>query len=255
MAVYFMLNETSQPTADPPRAEKNLIISADDFGKSESANRNILHLAEAGKLDRISVMIEGDFGGKEIEKILATGVKLDIHFEMVWQKRRRNLLKDSTLRQGIVFLVNYVWGDWHVPANPRSGASAVRREWEKQIKKFQKIFGRRPDGISSHEHSHYFPVYFKIALELAKKHDIPFIRFGKKGFLGQWNSVRFILKNTRCLDKEKILRSKIDSTDYFVSLDWINNFKKFMENIPEGQIEISCHPERNDEYSFALKYF
>ena len=48
---------------------KNLIISADDFGKSELANKNILSLAEAGKLDRISVMIEGDSMKKDVEKI------------------------------------------------------------------------------------------------------------------------------------------------------------------------------------------
>jgi len=80
-----------------------LIISADDFGKSKLANKNILKLAEAGKLDRVSVMIEGDFDEKEVEQLCSANVRLDIHFELIWQKRRRNLLKDNTLRQGIVF--------------------------------------------------------------------------------------------------------------------------------------------------------
>ena len=80
-----------------------MIFTADDFGKSELANRNILRLAEAGKLDRVSVMIDGGFSEREIEKLLAADVKLDIHFELIWQKRRRNLLKDNTLRQGNCF--------------------------------------------------------------------------------------------------------------------------------------------------------
>ena len=235
--------------------KKNLIISADDFGKGELANKNILRLAEAGKLDRVSVMIEGDFKEKEIEKILATGVKLDIHFELIWQKRRRNLLKDNTLRQGIVFLVNYLWGDWPVPEHPRSGTASVKREWKEQIEKFRKVFGRMPDGINSHEHTHYFPAYFGIVLDLAKRYNITSMRFGKKGFLGEQNSVYLILKNMRWLNKKKFFRSKISSPDYFVSLDWIKNFEKFLKNIPEGEIEISCHPERKDEYNFILNNF
>jgi predicted glycoside hydrolase/deacetylase ChbG (UPF0249 family) len=234
---------------------KNLIISADDFGKSELADKNILKLAEAGKLDRISVMIEGDFSKEEIKRLCSSGVKLDIHFELIWQKRRRNLLKDNTLRQGVVFLVNYLWGDWPVPEHPRSGALSVKREWKEQIEKFRKVFGRMPDGMSSHEHAHYFPVYFRIALDLAKKYDINSIRFGKKGFLGKQNSVNLILKNMRWLNKKEFFRSKISSFDYFVSLDWIKDFDEFLKNIPEGEIEISCHPERKEEMEVIDKIF
>ena len=133
LALFFM---------EENKYRKNLIISADDFGKSELANRNILRLAKAGKLDRVSVMVEGNISPGEAQEILASNVKLDIHFELIWQKRRRNLLRDKTLRQGIVFFVNYIWGDWPVPENPRSGKSAVRREWKGQIEKFQKIFGQ-----------------------------------------------------------------------------------------------------------------
>ncbi|MDD5489879.1 MAG: ChbG/HpnK family deacetylase, partial [Candidatus Moranbacteria bacterium] len=104
-----------------------IILTADDFGKSETANRNILLLARAGKIDRISIMADGNFSEEEIENLLSTGVELDIHFELIWQKRRRNILRDNTFRQGIVFLVNYLWGDWPVPEHPRSGTASVKR--------------------------------------------------------------------------------------------------------------------------------
>jgi len=126
-------------------------------------------------------------------------------------------------------------GDWPVPENPRSGSSAVKREWKGQIEKFQKTFGRTPDGISSHEHTHYFPAYFKIALDLAKQYNISFIRFGKKGFLGERNSVYLILKIMRRLNKRKFLRSKIYSPDHFVSLDWIKNFDEFQKIFRKGK--------------------
>jgi predicted glycoside hydrolase/deacetylase ChbG (UPF0249 family) len=234
---------------------KNLIISADDFGKSELANRNILRLAETGKLDRVSVMIEGDMSEEEVKKLLATGVKLDIHLELVWQKRRRNLLEDITVRQGIVFLVNYIWGDWPVPEHPRSGAKTARKEWGAQIEKFQKIFGRYPDGINSHEHTHYFPVYFKIALKHAKQFEIPYIRFGKEGLVGNWCLTKYIINCTKFLDRKKFLKSTLSSSEYLASLDWINNLDEFLRELPSGRTELTCHPEREEEMELINKYF
>jgi len=239
-------------------AEKNIrdkiILTADDFGKSEIANKNILYLAKAGKLDRVSVIVDGILRKEEVEKLLSTDIKLDIHLELIWQKRRRNLLKDHTLRQIIVFLVNYLWGDWPVPTHPRSEKMAVKKEWQKQIEKFKKIFGRMPNGISSHEHVHYFPPYFSIALQLADHYKIPFIRFGRKGFIGKKNSVYLILKVMYWLNKRNFLRSKVSSSDYFASLDWLENFDEFSKKIEEGKkIEVACHPEREDEYNFISK--
>jgi predicted glycoside hydrolase/deacetylase ChbG (UPF0249 family) len=234
---------------------KNLILTADDFGKSAKANENILKLVRAGKLDRVSIMIDGDLSEAEARELLASNVKLDIHLDLIWQKRRRNLLADDTLRQGIVFFVNYIWGDWPVPENPRSGAKAVRREWKSQIEKFRKIFGRTPDGISSHEHTHFFPAYFKIALDLSKHFDIPFVRFGKKGFVGKRNSVKFILNIMRCLNKRKFLKSKLESSDYFSSLDWAGDVNNFLKNITDRKIEMACHPEREDELEIITSNF
>lgn len=64
--------------------EKKLIISADDFGMNPLANKNILILAEAGKLDRVSVMTNGFFSTQEIERLKRTGVCLDIHLELIY---------------------------------------------------------------------------------------------------------------------------------------------------------------------------
>ena len=237
------------------KEREKLIISADDFGKSKLANQSILRLAKLGKLDRVSVMADGIFAPGEIEELIVTEVKLDIHFELIWQKRRRNLLVDNTLRQGVVFFVNYIWGDWPVPENPRSSARAVRLEWNAQIVKFREIFGRTPDGISSHEHTHYFPSYFRIALDLAKNFDITFIRFGKKGFLGKKNSVSFILGIMRWLDRRKFSKSGVGSSSYFASFDWFENTNELLKSISESNVEIACHPEREEEFELIAKNF
>jgi predicted glycoside hydrolase/deacetylase ChbG (UPF0249 family) len=234
---------------------RKIILTADDFGKSAKANENILKLVRVGKIDRVSIMIDGDLNEAEVKELLVSNVKRDIHFELIWQKRRRNLLRDHTVRQGIVFFVNYIWGDWPVPENPRSSAKSVRLEWNAQIEKFRKIFGRMPDGISSHEHTHFFPAYFGIALDLARHFNIPFIRFGEKGFVGRRNSVSFILNVMRWLDRRKFLKLDIGSSSYFASLDWLGNMDYFLKNIPDGKTEIACHPEREEEFELIEKYF
>jgi predicted glycoside hydrolase/deacetylase ChbG (UPF0249 family) len=231
---------------------ENIILTADDFGKSEKANRNILKLARAGKLDRVSVMADGDMGADEVKELLSLNVKIDIHFELIWQKRRRNMLRDKALRQVAVFFVNYVWGDWPVPENPRSGKESVEREWKGQIEKFKRMFGRVPDGISSHEHSHFFPPYFAIAVDLAMHFEIPFIRLGEKGFLGELNVKKLILDAMRRCNMRRFLKSGLDSTDYFASLDWVESMEKFSENSRDKEVEMACHPERDEELEFII---
>lgn len=234
---------------------KNLIVTADDFGKNELTNRNILRLAKSGKIDRVSVMADGVFSPGEIEELMSTGVKLDIHFELIWQERRRNLLSDKASRQVAVFFLNYIWGDWHMPENPRSGKKSVKKEWARQIEKFREIFGRVPDGISSHEHTHFFPAYFRIAVDLAKYFGISFIRFGRKGFWGKTNMKQTILSVLHRIDSRKFFKSKLDSADYFTSLDWIDSLDELTNNIPGGKIEMACHPEREKEFRLIDTYF
>ena len=222
---------------------KKIILTADDFGKSGKANESILNLAKMGKLDRVSVMSEGVFTAREIEELKNAGVKIDIHLELDWQKKRRGRTRERTAKQVIVFLANYI------------RRNRVKREWEKQIKKFREIFGRYPDGINSHEYVHFFPVYFKIALKLAGKHGVPFIRFGEDGFKGKRNSAHMILNHLRRWSKNNFVDSRIDSSDFFASIDWIGDINSFMRDLPEGKTEIACHPERKEEFKIVEKYF
>jgi len=225
---------------------KNLILTADDFGKSELANLSILKLAKLGKLDRVSVMSDGNFAPGEIEELASTGVKLDMHFELAWQKKRRGKTRDNTARQGIVFLLN------HFRASQRK---KIREDWKNQIEKFREIVGQYPDGINSHEYVHFFPPYFKIAIEFAKQFDISYVRFGKKGFRGKRNLAHLVLNSLRRWNKKYFSGSKLDSSDYFSSLDWIANFDIFFRHIPEKKTEIACHPEREEEFELIEKYF
>lgn len=215
----------------------NLILSADDFGKSKIANKNILALVDKKLLERVSIFANGTFSKEEIKKLLESDVKLDIHLELQW---------DHGARKGL--LVRSLLFIWRIIAR-KTSARKVEKDWNQQINKFKKIFGKNPDGLNSHEHVHFFPPYFKIALELCKKYKIPYVRFGEKGILDNNSGVGIVLRIFNKLNKGLFLNYKLYVTSYMfiVSLDWIKDFKMFFEDTSDGTVEIVCHPEREEE--------
>jgi predicted glycoside hydrolase/deacetylase ChbG (UPF0249 family) len=225
-----------------------LILSADDFGKSELANRNILRLAETGKIDRVSVMSNGNFATGEIERMKISGVKLDIHLDLANIPKKEKKLKKGVLGRGILFLLRHI-------GSLDYGKSKTRKKWSGQIEKFRELFGRYPDGINSHQHVHLFGRYFSISTELAKRYKISYFRFAKKDFLGTKTNTRKIAYLIWKQSGKKFQVENFQRPDYFASLDWIENIETFLKNIPEGKTEIACHPERGDEFEIINKYF
>lgn len=226
---------------------KKIIVSADDFGISKIANERILELVKEGKIDRTAIMIEGIFSQNEINRLLNSGIKLDIHLNITEKFKGRRKLKEGIAKRSLLFLARYL--------GRKISASVVKKEWEGQIQKFKEIIGRYPEGINSHQHIHYFPNYFKAALELSKKYSIPFIRFGKKGFLGKITGVKKILSTLGKIDLKYFDKVSFQTSDYLVSSDWIKNFDEFLSDLPSGTTEITFHPERDEEFEIINKYF
>ena len=225
----------------PPNS---LVFSADDFGKSKTANKNILNLVKLAKIQRVAILVNGNFGQQGTKGLLDNKVKLDIHLILPGSNYKNE--QGRVLRRSFLFLAMLATG--------KTTLKEVERSWEEQIKKFKKIFGKYPDGLNSHEHVHFFPPYFKIALKLCKKYKIPRIRFGRESILDNNNRIGKILKIFNKLNKRSFssYKLRVASYTFIVSLDWIGNFDKFKNNLPKGTIEIVCHPERKEEYE-AIK--
>ncbi len=239
---------------------KRLIVSADDFGISSSANEKILELVSLGKIDRVAVIVSNNcetsfscdsnkkkslffVSKKDTLELLKYPVKIDVHFTLPGKNRNHR----GIYRRSLFFLAKYLSG--------KVSAPVVELEWERQIKKFQELFGRYPDGINSHEHIHFLPTYFQAALKLAQKFNIPYIRFGKNGLFKSKNCVYRILNQFWKKDNNFFISSSADSSECLISLDWSKDAKYFLRNIPEGKTEIVCHPEREKEFEIIKNYF
>jgi predicted glycoside hydrolase/deacetylase ChbG (UPF0249 family) len=225
---------------------ENIIIAADDFGISKTANETILHLAASKKIDRVAVMALGEITQEDAANLKATGVKLDLHLDILHEyDQAKRAQRSSAILRSFGFLYKFLLG--------KISPKKILPDWENQLVKFQELFNCIPDGINSHEHVHFFPSYFKLALELAKKHGIEYIRLGKQTN-PVLNPVSLILNFLRKADLKNLKKSGFESSDFLVSIDWIENIETFLKTSKQ-KTELVCHPENSREAELIEKYF
>jgi predicted glycoside hydrolase/deacetylase ChbG (UPF0249 family) len=232
----------------PPLDRNRLIVSADDFGISSQANKNILHLVSLGKIDRVAVMVDGDVSLDEIGLLIKSGVKLDVHLEMNRSSvENRAKQANATFPRLLRFFFLYISGG--------VGTLETERLWENQITKFHQLFEKLPDGINSHEHIHYFPPFFRITCALREKYAIPYIRFAMKRIVPYSSLRALIIDRLRKINQRSSSRTPSLSSDYMTSLNWMPDMDDLMNRFQHGSIEVVCHPEMNAEYHYIINRF
>ncbi|MFZ2153723.1 MAG: ChbG/HpnK family deacetylase [Candidatus Moraniibacteriota bacterium] len=220
-----------------------LIFSADDFGASQKTNRRILKLVQAGKINRVAVMINRDLSKKDIKLLKKSGVTLDLHLELFIDKKLK--LKGSAWGRGLAFYFGYLRGDFQ--------PTRIKRIWAEQIQKFEEVFNQKPAGLNSHEHFHLFPPFFRIVCLLAQKNNIRYVRLGKKKSPLTFNLTNYILRKFNKKNNRLFFNySRLATSRHLISLDWVINKKNPLQSVP-AQTELVCHPQRKSEYKFLKK--
>ena len=119
--------------------KETFIISADDFGISKIATGRILELVDSGKINRVEVMMSQNITEEQAEKLVNSGVKIDIHFHLdsdkidKWQARKEEE-KENDCKRIFNFLWDYFFG--------RNKIDEAEAEWCFQLSDFKKLFGR-----------------------------------------------------------------------------------------------------------------
>ena len=133
-----------------------VIINADDFGQSPGVNRGVIEAHEHGVLTSASLMVRwpsameaGEYARAHPQ--LGVGLHLDLG---EWAYR-----DDAWVR-----LYQVV---------DESDARAVEEEVLRQWNEFERLAGRLPTHIDSHQHAHRNEPLRGIVLELARRFDIP----------------------------------------------------------------------------------
>lgn len=109
---------------------------------------------------------------------------------------------------------------------PKAGELA--KEYQNQIRLFQKIFKRKPTHLDTHHQVHDLSFFYEVLREVALENKLP-IR-------------RSLLMRQATTDKN------VSTTDYFfgnltVEGYWrLEALKTVLKNLPDGVSEIMCHP-------------
>ena len=228
------------------KIRESFVVTADDYGIRQTAEP-ILRLAHEGKVDRVAVLINY-VSSEQAEALKATGVKIDLHLELIGLLKRGEKAHENFLLRSVNFCFRYAFG--------LVTMRKVEEEWKDQIRHFQELFRRLPDGLNSHEYLHCFPPFFKVFIRLAKEHNIAYVRFSKKGVLTGLHKtfisaiLSFFWERTHA----SFAKTHLATSDYIVSLDWLSDFKSFSEHLPEGNIELVVHLEREEDYRVILEY-
>lgn len=223
------------------------IVTADDYGIRQTAEP-ILRLVHEGKVDRVAVLIHY-VSPDQARALMASGTKIDLHLELIGILKTGDKVRESAVTRGLNFFMRYITG--------LLTSKQVENEWNDQIRRFQELFGRLPDGLNTHEHLHFFPDFSRVFVGLAKRYHINYVRFSRRGMIASQNfnliskALAFLWKRTAHLYRNETF----STSDYLVSLDWVPDFESFNRALPAGTVELVVHLEREEDYRTVLEYF
>lgn len=227
-----------------------LIVNADDFGKSEDVNRAISECFDKGYIDRTTIMVNMPFAEKACEMAKEKGFfdKVGLHI---------NLTEGQPLTEGIKN--NPLFCDENGQYNAafyrstrlrlhmdRASVNDIYNELKAQIDKYIE-FGFTLNHIDSHHHVHTNYPVLKALKSLSREYEFKSIRLSRNlyfggGFLSRKykeiynNSVKKICDNTT-----EYFGSYVDAQNYRNEINKTDAsaFKKFTN---EHSLEVMVHP-------------
>jgi predicted glycoside hydrolase/deacetylase ChbG (UPF0249 family) len=133
--------------------ERRVIINADDFGLSEGVNHGILRAHREGILTSASLMVRAPAAMDAVQR--AGRIDLGLHLD----------LGEWVFRDG-------EWITLYERA-PLEDEKALEREVHYQLQEFQRLTGKTPTHLDSHQHVHLQEPLQSIAWRMAKQLSAP----------------------------------------------------------------------------------
>ncbi len=203
-----------------------LMIHADDFGMSEKINAGIIEAHKNGIVTSTSIMANGKAFKNAVE-IAKNNPSLDlgIHLTLIEEEpilppgEIKTLLNSEMkfFQDSTMFTKQYI--------SRKIDFNEVKKELEKQICMVLDQ-GLKITHFDSHNHMHMLPKILKKTIELAKKYNIPAIRFPKENFRffmlrninSYFRTFQMIVLNTICFFEGEIISKMM--IFYRVLLRW-----------------------------------
>lgn len=253
--------------------KKNIIITADDFGKDKQSNEAIKLAFEKNILKSTCLMtnMEGFLDAIRIIKNSKNKFDIGLHLNLIEGNslvfKKKSLLTDEkgTFSNSFIGLL--------IKSFNKNFLAQVEEEFCAQIEKALKE-GVEISYINSHVHTHSIPNIFKLVLKMCEKYGIKAIRTQKEEFyfakdfpwhiknLKEYltNIIKNLLLNFFSFINKKTLKGKnIKTNENFIGVLYTANMDKttILEGIKKikNNSEIILHPTTEEKKKKNFKEF
>lgn len=241
------------------KAEKFLIINADDLGLHPYINQAIINAHQKGAVTSTTLIASGSAFDEAIQIALhAPNLSVGAHLTLVGglpPVAAANLIP-SLLTSGGVFRDNHITFicDW---LQGKINQNEIFIEWSAQIEKIQAT-GISVSHLDSHQHLHVLPGLSELVLKVAKKYSISAVRIPKEPFsffaTGPLAPMRILARDGLTLCAHKAFNhwhSSLSSPEHFFGMlaggqMTLERWKKLIPLLPEGSSEVMVHPGANN---------
>lgn len=245
---------------------KRLIVNADGFGFGNGATQGIFDAISEGRFIT-SVSVNANF--PEVKRIRElsnkySNISIGVHLNpMVGKPCLPSEHVRSLIDENGLFLNN------HFPGKLKSGKidlAELEMELDAQIQKIKSLIGDKITHLDGQENQHL--QYFDLFLKIAKKWNIPRIRNNASLICMEAISPKrsrvftylkkphvWIIHHYRKIQMDHARKRGFRMADALLTIGYAGtgnktnpeNWKRILNNLPEGIFEIYCHPAYPDK--------
>jgi putative flippase GtrA len=164
-AARFSAKARQQQNGQPP------LLHADDLGLAEGVDAAIIDLAQSGRLQGASLLVNGPSAANAVEAWhdLADPPPLTLHLCLTEGHRLANC-PDLPSGFGTLLLASLL------PWQRRRIATQLRTVLQQQISRYRQLTGLSHIRLDGHQHIHLVPLVLDVVLDLAPSESITWVR-------------------------------------------------------------------------------
>jgi predicted glycoside hydrolase/deacetylase ChbG (UPF0249 family) len=205
-----------------------LIVNADDLGRSEGVNRAIFEAHERGLVTSATLMVAFPAAERAAAE-LARHPRLGVGLHVTLTGARPTLPPRE--------VPSLVDASGLLPRKPEAmgevDAGELLAEVRNQIALFRRMTGRMPTHLDSHHHSHRLPAVLDALLEVSREHGLPIRRASEE------IAARAIAAGVRTTDRFV--------EGFFGEAATLEKLLEILRGLGGGITELMCHPGYVDE--------
>ena len=237
------------------RAEKDrrrVIITADDFGMSESINEAVERACREGILNTASLMVSGPAAADAVRRAKALPqLRVGLHVVVIEGASVRPSAVKGLVNAAGDFPTDQFGVSMNYFFRP-SQRKQLRSEIRSQFSAFMRT-GLRLDHANAHKHMHMHPTVGKMLIQVGKTFNLPAIRIPREptGPLAKAGTVVGVggrlLNVWSTMLRDDARRAGIQVNDSLFGIAWSGHMTtdrllKLIPHLPAGLSEIYFHP-------------